>query len=109
MPRRPPDPVAFIARTHWVMGSVILSFAVMLYVLLRDSSVFELSRRTYTITLGLGIIYLIAGVLVWFGTPGGRVLNYVCSMLYLARPPLGMRIWKVMRSPDYKAHFSRQR
>lgn len=105
---RPSDPIAFIARTHWLMGGVILFFAAMLYVLLRDSSVLELSRRTYGITLGLGVLYLVAGVLVWFGTPFGRVVNYVASFVYLARPPLGLRIWKIMRSEEYKAHFQRK-
>lgn len=102
---RPPESIVFIARTHWLMGAVILFFAAMLYLLLRDSSVLELSRRTYAITVGLGATYLITGVLVWFGTPIGRVLNYVCSLLYLARPPLGLRIWKIMRSEEFKAHF----
>lgn len=106
---RPPDSISFLARTHWVMGGVILAFAGALYGLLRDSSVLELSRKTYAITIGMGVLYFVTGVLVWFGAPVGRVLNYVASLLYLARPPLGLRIWKIMRSDEFKAHFGKTR
>lgn len=89
------------------MGGVVLFFAIMLYVLLRDSSVLELSRKTYTITIGLALLYLVTGFLVWFGTPIGRPFNYVLALPYLARPPLGLRVWKIMRSDEFKAHFRR--
>lgn len=105
MPKRPPEPVALIARTHWVMAGVILGFTLALWLLLRDSAVLELSRRTYLACLGLTVLYGLTGVLVWYGVPLGRPLNYVCSFLYLARPPLGMRIWKIMRSEEYRRHF----
>ncbi|MDO8542517.1 MAG: hypothetical protein Q7S40_18915 [Opitutaceae bacterium] len=106
---RPPESIAFIARTHWVMGGVIAGFTIGLYGLLHDSTVLELSRKTFTITIALSAMYVVAGLVVWFGTRGGRALNYICSLLYLARPPLGMRIWKIMRSDEYKAHFRRDR
>jgi hypothetical protein len=102
---RPPETVAFIARTHWLMSGVFLFFNAGLYLLLRDSTVFDLSQKTHGILLGLSAGYALAGILVWYGAPPGRLLNYVCSLLYLARPPLGMRIWKIMRSEEYQAHF----
>lgn len=105
---RPPEPILLIARTHVVMGGVILFFTVMLYALLRDSTVLELSRQTYAITITLSVLYLLAGLSVWQGWPIGRPLNYVCALLYLARPPLGLRIWKIMRSPEYREHFQRK-
>jgi hypothetical protein len=107
MSRRPPEAVALIARTHWVMSGVILALTLGLYIVLYNSAVLELSRRTYAVTLGLSALYILTGVLVWFGRPIGRPLNYVCSLLYLARPPLGLRIWKIMRSEEYQAHFRR--
>jgi hypothetical protein len=89
------------------MSGVLLFFVGALYVLLHDSAVFELSRNTYAITLGMSALYAIAGGLVWRGVWPGRLLNYVCSLLYLARPPLGLRIWKIMRSEEYRTHFRR--
>lgn len=105
--QRAPESILFIARTHVVMGGVILFFTVMLYALLRDSTVLELSRRTYAITITLSVLYVVTGLLVWRGWPMGRPLNYVLALLYLARPPLGLRIWKIMRSDEFKAHFRR--
>lgn len=89
------------------MSGVILFFVGGIYALLRDSMVFELSRRMLVITLGMSALYAITGILVWWGVPLARVLNYACALLYLARPPLGMRIWKIMRSEEYRAHFRR--
>jgi hypothetical protein len=58
------------------------------------------------ITGGLAVLYGLAGTLVWFGTPTGRFLSRVCGLLYLARPQLGSRLWKIMDSEEFKAHFA---
>ena len=68
--------------------------------------VFE--RKTYAITIGGGVLYLLAGTLVWFGTPLGRLLSKICGLIYLVRPQLGSRLWRIMESPEYRAHFSRK-
>ena len=105
--RRRPDGVALIARAHWLTGSVILSCVFLLYVMLRNSKVFAVSPDAYLSTLGLGLLYAATGFMVWTGAPTGRFFSYVCSLLYLARPQLGLPIWRIMSSPEYKAHFER--
>ncbi len=87
------------------MSVVLLGFAGGMFLLLHDSVVFELSGKAYAITLGLAGIYALTGLLVWRGFRFGLVLNYLCSLLYLARPPLGLRIWKTMRSEEFRRHF----
>jgi hypothetical protein len=106
---RPPDSVALVARTHWLVGAVALASVGLLHVLTRDIPRVGFGPRTYAITLGLSVLYLATGTMVWFGTPLGRVCNHVCSLLYLVRPQLGDRIWVIMRSPEFKAHFARRR
>lgn len=105
--RPPPEGVALIARTHWLTSGVILFCLGLLHVILRSSSVLTLTRDTYVYALGLGALYGATGFMVWAGAPPGRYFNYVCSLLYLARPPLGLQIWRIMRSPEYRAHFER--
>lgn len=103
--RRPPEQVVFLARTHWLMSIVIGGFMGALHLLLRNSAVLELNAKTYAITLGLASLYAIAGALVWWGAPGGRLLNHVCSVFYFVRPPLGSKIWAIMRSEEFRNHF----
>jgi hypothetical protein len=67
-----------------------------------------MSGQGYAITLGLGLLYGLTGGLVWFGLRPGLYLNYVCSLIYLARPRLGLGLWADMRLPEFKAHFARQ-
>ena len=105
--RRPPDCVALVARTHWVVGGVILASIGLLRWIVEKFPV-EFSTRTYAITGGLAALYGLAGTLVWFGAPGGRLLSRVCGLLYLARPSLGSRLWEIMDSDEFKAHFRRR-
>ena len=107
--RRPPDRVALVARTHWLVGAVVLASVALLHGLTRDLPRVAFGPRTYILTLGLGALYLAAGTLVWFGVPLGRAANHVCSLLYLVRPQLGDRIWEISRSEEFKAHFTRAR
>ena len=104
---RPPDSVALVARTHWLVGGVALASVGLLYAFTRNLSRVGFGPQTYAITLGLAVLYLAAGTMVWFGTPLGRLLSHVCGLLYLVRPQLGDRIWRIMRSPEFKAHFAR--
>ena len=105
--RRPPDGVALIARTHWLTGTVILSCVAVLYLMLHNSKVFAVSPQAYVYTLGLGFLYAATGFMVWIGAPMGRFLSYVCSLIYLTRPQLGLPIWRIMSSPEFKDHFTR--
>ena len=102
--RRPPACVALVARTHWVVGGVILVSIGLLRWIVEKYPV-EFSARTYVITGGLAALYGLAGTLVWFGVPGGRLLSRVCTLLYLARPSLGSHLWEIMDSGEFKAHF----
>jgi hypothetical protein len=105
--RRPPSSIAYVARTHWTVGSVILVSVALLHWVTNDLPGVEFRLRTYQITLGLGVLYLLAGTLVWLGAPLGRVCSRVCSLLYLARPSFGLGIWETMNRPDFAAHFRR--
>jgi len=101
---RPPDCVVLVAKTHWVVGAVILVSVGLLRWIVEKYPV-EFSVRTYAITGGLAALYGLAGTLVWFGAPGGRLLSRACSLIYLARPNLGSRLWEIMDSDEFKAHF----
>ncbi len=103
--RRPPACVAVQACHHWLMGGTVLLTTGLFYFLTRRHPLIALSREGYTIGLGIGIAYGLTGVLMWFGTPLGRYLNYACSLIYLTRPRLGLRAWADMRRPEFKAHF----
>lgn len=105
--RRPPATVALIARTHWLMSAAIAGFVAALHFIVRDSSVIELSSTTYALTLGLSALYAVTGALVWWGLPGGRMLDRLCSLFYFIRPPLGAKIADIMRTEEYRAHFAR--
>src|SRR5450631_1997248 len=61
----PPDSVALVARTHWVVGGVILVSIGLLRWIVEKYPV-EFSVRTYAITGGLAALYGLAGTLVWF-------------------------------------------
>jgi hypothetical protein len=91
---------------HWLMGGTVLLTTVLFYLLTRHHPLIALSREGYAIGLGIGLGYSLTGALMWFGTPLGRYLNYVCSLLYLTRPRLGLRAWADMGRPDFKAHFA---
>ncbi len=64
------------------------------------------SRTGYAVLVGLGLLYLLTGALVWRGSGLGRGLNFVCSLPYLARPSLGLRLWRTMKSPEFRDYFA---
>ena len=103
----PPKPVAFVARTHWFVGIIIVASIGLLHLLTRNLPGIEFRPRTYVITGSLGGLYLLAGTLVWFGAPLGRLLSRICALLYLPRPQFGGQLWDIMNSPEYQAHFTR--
>lgn len=105
---RPPACVAFVARTHWVVGGVILGSIALLHAITRNLPVVEFRPRTYLIAGGLGALYLLAGTLVWFGAPFGPLLSRICALIYLPRPRFGLLVWETMNSPEFKAHFGRR-
>jgi len=106
--RRPPKPVSFVARTHWFVGLTIVASIGVLHFITRNLPGIEFQLRTYIITGSFGALYLLAGTLVWFGAPLGRLLSRVCGLLYLPRPQFGGLIWDTMNSPEYQAHFTRR-
>ena len=105
---QPPKPVAFVARTHWLVGLTIVASVGVLHFLTRNLPGIEFGPRTYIITGSLATLYLLAGTLVWFGAPLGRLLSRVCGLLYLPRPKFGGLLWDMMSSPEYQAHFTRR-
>jgi hypothetical protein len=106
---RPPDSVAVIARHHWLTGGAMVFFVTIVAAFTRQwAGAFELSPKGYAITLTIAASYLGTGTLVWLGVRLGRYLNYACSLIYLARPQLGLRIWRLMGTPEFKAHFTRR-
>lgn len=105
--RSPPTCVVFVARTHWIVGLAILCSTALLHVLTRRLPGIEFGMSTFAITGGIAALYLTAGTLVWFGAPPGRLLSYVCALLYLPRPSFGSLMWETMNRPDFKAHFTR--
>ena len=107
--RRPPDSVAHIARTHWLVGAVALGSIVVLHLFTRNLPRVTFGPSTYRVAVGLALLYLAGGTMVWFGTPLGRLVNHVCCLLYLVRPQLGDRIWRIKRTEEFKAHFRRSR
>lgn len=102
---RPPASVVFVARTHWIVAATIALSVGVLHLIMRNVRVVEFGAKTYLITGGLMLLYFTAGLLVWFGLPLGPILSRVCSLIYLPRPQLGERIWAVMKSPEFRAHF----
>ena len=106
---RPPASVAFVARAHGIVGATALASVLLLHFLTRGLERIEFGPRTYVITLGISFTYCLAAALVWFGTPGGRWLSRVCSVLYLVRPQLGLPLLRIMASEEYRAHFTTAR
>ena len=104
---RIPAAVALVARTHWIVGGTILLYVVLVRWMVSHFPV-DFTVRTWAITLGLAALYLTAGTLVWLGAPFGRMLSRVCSLIYLARPQLGPRLWQIMDSAEFRAHFERR-
>jgi len=105
---RPHDCVALVARTHWlVSGAIVVSIGLLRWITAKFP--LEFSAWTYGITGGLGVLYGLAGTLVWFGLWGGRLLSRVCGLLYLARPSLGSFLWEIMDSEEFRRHFARSR
>ena len=91
-----------------MVGIIIAASIVVLHVLTRNLPGIEFRPRTYVITGSLGALYVLAGTLVWFGLPFGRVLSRVCGLLYLPRPQFGGTVWETMNSPEYQAYFTRR-
>ena len=106
--RRPPECVAFVARTHWLVGIVIVVSIALLYWLTRHLPAVEFGRRTYVITGSLATLYLLGGTLVWLGAPLGRLVSRICALLYLARPQFGSAVWETMNSPEFQSHFNKR-
>jgi hypothetical protein len=102
-----PSAVVLVARTHWLVGAIIIGSAVLVYAVTRGLVSFKPSAAW--ITFGMGGFYLLAGTMVWFGVPFGRFASQLCTLLYLARPQLGSYIWETMNLPEFKAHFRRTR
>lgn len=102
--RRPPAIVIEQACYHAVTGTTVLLGVGLLYFFTRHRSL-VMSTQGYVITLSLGLLYLTTGLLVWLGLRPGLYLNYVCSLVYLARPGLGLRLWRNMRQPEFQKHF----
>src|SRR5882762_1746557 len=107
--KRPPGCVVLVARTHWIVGGVILLAIAALRAFTRKLPAIEFGPVTYEITGGLAALYLITGALVWFGAPFGRILSRLCTLLYLSRPRLGSYLWETMDSPEFQAHFARKK
>ncbi len=105
--RRPPDCVVFVARTHWAVGAVMLGSIALLHLVFRDLPRIEVGARGYQVTSALAAVYLLAGTLVWFGAPLAQTLSRICALLYLPRPSFGFRIWDIMNSAEFRAHFAR--
>jgi hypothetical protein len=103
---RPPPCIIELARYHWLMGGTVLLATGLLHVLTRHLPGIEIGRNAYAITLGLGLLYLFTGTLVWFGVRVGRYFNFVCSLIYLTRPRLGLRLWREMDSAEFRSHFA---
>lgn len=85
----------------------MLFFVALAFGVTRRWPAFELSHLGYAITSGIAFLYLATATLVWVGAPLGRYLSYACSFIYLARPQLGLRIWRLMGTTEFKAHFAR--
>ena len=105
--RTRPSSVVFVARTHWVVGIVIVGTIALFRYVTRDLPYLEFGPRTYAITGALGALYLLTGTLVWLGAPLGRLLSRICGLLYLARPQFGSYVWDTMSLPEFKEHFYR--
>jgi hypothetical protein len=106
--RRPPRCVVVVARTHWLVGLAIIVSVALLHAFTRNLPSVEFGRKTYLISGGLAVLYLLAGTLVWFGAPFGKLLSRVCGLLYLPRPQFGGLLWDIMNSAEFKAHFARR-
>lgn len=104
--RRPPDCVVLVARTHWLVGAVIVVSGAVLHGFTRGLPAVEFGARTYVVVASLAGVYLLGGTLVWFGAPLGRALSRVCGLLYLPRP-FGSHLWTIMNSPEFRGHFAR--
>jgi hypothetical protein len=105
--RRAPAIVIEQACYHAVTGGTALLGVGLLYFFTRHGSL-VMSARGYVITLTLALVYLTTGLLVWLGLRPGLYLNYACSLIYLARPGLGLRLWRNMRQPEFREHFRRK-
>jgi hypothetical protein len=102
----PPRSVVPFAHYHWLMGVTVLLSTGLLHLLTRHLPGVGIAPRAYAIALGLGLLYLFTGTLVWFGVRVGRYLNFACSLIYLTRPRLGLKLWREMNDPEFKAYFA---
>ncbi len=103
--RRPPPAVAVVARAHALVGAAAFVSLLVLHLLTRNLPNIEFRPFTYILAASIGGTYCLTGLLVWFGTPVGRLLSRVCGLLYLARPQFGSHLWNAMSSPEYRAYF----
>jgi hypothetical protein len=100
--------VALVAKTHALVGAVVLISLLPLYLFTRKLPYVEFGSRTYLAAFSFAGTYLLTAALVWFGWPPGRLLSRICGLLYLARPNFGSLLWDIMSSAEYKAHFQRR-
>ena len=98
---RPPI-VVFIARTHALVGVVILASVVILHVVVSRLPRLQVEWETYAVTLGLACLYGLAAAAVWRGWRGAGILSRLCGLIYLVRPGLGDLVWTGMRSPEFR-------
>ncbi len=80
----------------------------LLHWLTRDLPRIEVGVRAYQVTGGLAALYVLTGALVWCGAPLGQSFSRICALLYLPRPSFGFRIWDIMNSAEFRAHFQRR-
>jgi len=104
-PSRPPACVALVARTHWLVGGIVLVSLGLLRWLTEKFPV-EFTARTYFIAGGFAALYCFTGLLVWCGAPTGRFFSRICGLIYLSRPRLGSHLWEIMDSHEFQTHFT---
>lgn len=97
--------VALVAKTHWLVGLVVLGSLVPLHFFTRKLPYVEFGAKTYLTAGSFAGVYLLTGTLVWLGLQPGPLLSRICGLLYLARPNFGSHLWDIMSSAEYKAHF----
>ena len=68
--RRPPDTVAFVAKTHWAVGGVMLASIGVLHWITRDLPRIEVATRGYQVTGSLALLYLVNIGMRLFGFDG---------------------------------------
>jgi hypothetical protein len=98
--------VQLVARSHWLVGGVIVAAIALVHLITRDLPI-AFSPRAYQLTGGLAALFLLTGTLVWFGVAPGQLVSRICAFFYLIRPGLCFRLLEAMRHPEFVAHFRR--